>query len=62
MTEDRQKKFTIARLAQIAGARLIGNPKTEVSGVASFESAGPDCITFAADQELLKEISGIRTP
>jgi len=57
MAENIHKKYTIAQLAEIAKAELIGSGKAEVCRVASFESAGPDCITFAADEELLKNIS-----
>jgi UDP-3-O-[3-hydroxymyristoyl] glucosamine N-acyltransferase len=60
MTENIQKKYTVAQLAEIAEARLIGSGKAEVCRAAPFESAGPDCITFAADEELLKNISGCK--
>jgi UDP-3-O-[3-hydroxymyristoyl] glucosamine N-acyltransferase len=60
MTENTQKKFTIEYLAGIAAAKLVGNPKAEVCRVAPFELAEPDCITFAADQELLEKTSGCK--
>ena len=60
MTENIQKKFTVAQLAEIAKAELIGSGKAEVCRAAPFESAGPDCITFAAEEELLKKISGCK--
>ncbi len=60
MTENIQKKYTVAQLAQIAEAQLIGSGKAQVCRAASFESAGSDCITFAADEELLKNISACK--
>jgi UDP-3-O-[3-hydroxymyristoyl] glucosamine N-acyltransferase len=60
MAENILKKYTVAQLAEIAKAQLIGSGKAEVRRAAPFESAGPDCITFAADQELLKNISGCK--
>jgi UDP-3-O-[3-hydroxymyristoyl] glucosamine N-acyltransferase len=60
MTENTQKKFTVAQLAEIANAQLIGSGKAEVCRAAPFESAGPDCITFAAEEELLKKISNCK--
>lgn len=57
MAANAQKTYTVAQLAEIAKAQLVGSGKAEVCRAASFESAGPDCITFAAEQELLKNIS-----
>ena len=56
MTEKIQKRYTVAQIAEIAKARLIGSGKAEVCRVAPFESAGPDCITFAADEKLLEKM------
>lgn len=52
-----EKKFTVSQLAQIAGAQLIGSGNAQISRVAPFESAGPDSITFAADEKLLEKIN-----
>ncbi len=56
MTEKTQKKFTVAQLARIANAELIGDGKAEVCRAAPFDSAGADSITFAADEKLLEKI------
>jgi UDP-3-O-[3-hydroxymyristoyl] glucosamine N-acyltransferase len=60
MAQAVKKKYTVSQLAEVAEAELIGCGKAEVSGAAPFESAGPDCITFAADEELLKNISACK--
>jgi UDP-3-O-[3-hydroxymyristoyl] glucosamine N-acyltransferase len=60
MAESTQKKRTVAQLAEISGAELIGSGKAEVCRVLPFESAMPDSITFAADEKLLKDISGCK--
>jgi UDP-3-O-[3-hydroxymyristoyl] glucosamine N-acyltransferase len=60
MAENILKKYTVAQLAEIAKAQLIGSGKAEVCRAAPFESAGPDCITFAAEEELLKNIAGCK--
>lgn len=54
------KKITLARLAQIIGAQLIGSGNAELTGVSSFESAQPDKVTFAAEEKLLDNISGCK--
>ena len=60
MAEIVKKKYSVAQLAKIAGAELIGSGTSEVCRVSPFESAGADCITFAADDELLKKISACK--
>ena len=60
MGETVKKRCTVAQLAEIAGAELIGSGKAEVYRVLPFESAGPDSITFAADEKLLKDISNCK--
>lgn len=60
MTEVVREKYTVSQLAGVAGAELVGCGNAEVSRVAPFESADPDCITFAADEELLKNISNCK--
>ncbi len=56
MNQKIQKKFTLTQLAHAANARLIGDSNVEVCRVASFESAGPDSITFASDEKLIEKI------
>ena len=60
MAESTQKRRTVAQLAEIAGAELIGSGKAEVCRALPFESALPDSITFAADGKLLKDISNCK--
>lgn len=60
MTEIAKKKYTVSQLAEIAGAELVGSGEAEVCRVAPFEDAGPDCITFAADEKLLEDIAGCK--
>ncbi len=60
MAEDIRKKFTVAQLAEIAAAELVGSGEAQVCQAAPFESAGPDCITFAADEKLLENIAGCK--
>jgi len=60
MAEIVKKKYSVAQLAKIAGAELVGSGTSEVCRVSPFESAGADCITFAADDELLKKISACK--
>ena len=60
MAETVKKKYTVAQLAKVAEAELIGSGKAEVCRVLPFESAGPDSITFAADEKLLKDISSCK--
>lgn len=48
-------KHTLEAVAKAAGARLTGDAKAEVDGVASIASATSDDITFADDEERLAE-------
>ena len=50
-------KITVSKLADIIGAELVGPGQSQAVRVSSFDSAGPDSITFASDEKLLNEIS-----
>lgn len=43
------KKFTLAKIAELTNAQLIGNPKHEISNVDSLESATTDDASFLAN-------------
>ena len=47
-------KHTLKALAEAAGARVVGDPGTEIQGIASIESATGDDIVFADDQDRLQ--------
>ncbi|MFA5291504.1 MAG: UDP-3-O-(3-hydroxymyristoyl)glucosamine N-acyltransferase [Phycisphaerae bacterium] len=51
------KKITVSEIAAVIGAELIGSGQANVVGVLPFDAAGPDSITFAADEKLLETIS-----
>ena len=48
-------KRTLADIAAVTGARLLGDGAVELSGVASIESAGPEDLVFVEDE---KHLSG----
>ena len=47
---------TLSEIADIVGGRIIGDPKTVICGIASFEDAKGYDITFASDAGFLKKI------
>ena len=49
-------KATLSEIADIVGGRIIGDSKTVICGVASFEDAKGYDITFAGDAGFLKKI------
>jgi len=46
-------KHSLAEIAGIAGARLIGDEKIQISGIANIASAGAEDLTFVEDEKLL---------
>jgi UDP-3-O-[3-hydroxymyristoyl] glucosamine N-acyltransferase len=46
-------KHSLARIATVAEARVIGDARIEVSSVASIASAGPDDLVFVEDEKHL---------
>lgn len=46
-------KRTLQQIAEAVGARLLGEPRIAVSGVASIESAGPEDLVFVEDEKHL---------
>ena len=47
-------KHTLKSLAEAAGARIVGDPGSEIQGIASIESATADDIVFADDPQRLE--------
>jgi UDP-3-O-[3-hydroxymyristoyl] glucosamine N-acyltransferase len=47
-------KHSLAQIAAVADARLIGEGRAEISGVASIQSAGPDDVVFVEDEKHLE--------
>lgn len=52
-------EYSLEHIARIAGGHLIGDPEKCISGVAPFDAAGPDQITFAGGSNYLKRIDKI---
>src|SRR5208282_1688679 len=46
-------KYLLEKLAEAAGAQLLGNGKTEISGIASLESATADDLVFVESADHL---------
>jgi len=50
-------KISLAEIAELIGAELIGDINKTISGAAPFEHAGNEDITFAANTKFLKKIA-----
>ena len=46
-------KRTLQQIAEVVGARLIGDARTEIAAVASIESASRDDLVFVEDEKHL---------
>ncbi len=53
-------KFTLQELAESCDGKLIGDPNTEISGVASLAEAGPGDITFFGDPRYASQLRQTR--
>ncbi len=51
-------QFTLAALAKLIDARLVGNPGQVVHGLATLQEAGPDQLSFLANSQYRKYLSG----
>ncbi|WP_413701408.1 UDP-3-O-(3-hydroxymyristoyl)glucosamine N-acyltransferase [Psychromonas sp. KJ10-10] len=49
-------KQTLAQLAKLLGAQLVGDPTLEISKLATFDSASAGDITFVSDKKLLTQL------
>ncbi len=52
--------YPVERIARIIDARIQGQGDLVISGVSSFDDAGPDDITFAVEPEFLSRIESVR--
>ena len=52
--------FTLQELAHASGGKLIGDPKIQISGVASLTEAGPNDITFFGDPRYAAQLRKTR--
>ncbi len=50
-------KISLAKIAEVVGGRLKGNAETIITGIAPFDEASSDHITFADNKKLLKKIN-----
>ena len=50
----------IAELIAVTGGRVVGDPSTTISGIASIEDAGPGDITFVADARHMSQLKACR--
>jgi UDP-3-O-[3-hydroxymyristoyl] glucosamine N-acyltransferase len=48
-------KYTLAEIAEVAGARVLGANSVQVSGIASIASATADDLVFVEDEKLLSQ-------
>jgi UDP-3-O-[3-hydroxymyristoyl] glucosamine N-acyltransferase len=54
------RELTLARVAEILGARLVGRADAVVRGVGTLSDAGPDEVTFLANPRYAKGLAGTR--
>jgi UDP-3-O-[3-hydroxymyristoyl] glucosamine N-acyltransferase len=54
------REMTLAQVAEIIGARLVGSGETVVRGVGTLAEAGPDEVTFLSNPRYRKAMSGTR--
>jgi len=50
----------LSEIARIAGCELVGDPATEIKGIADIEHAGPDEIAFVSNPRYAKYLSSTR--
>jgi UDP-3-O-[3-hydroxymyristoyl] glucosamine N-acyltransferase len=53
-------KLYISKIAEIIQARVIGDLDFEISGLSSFDEAGPHDLTFACEQSYLSRLDQIK--
>ena len=54
------KKYRLAQIVERFGGEILGSPQTQVSQVATLQSAGADQISFLAHGKYRKQLSGTR--
>jgi UDP-3-O-[3-hydroxymyristoyl] glucosamine N-acyltransferase len=61
-------KYTLAELADLVGGQIVGDPQTEITGVAPLYEAAPGQITFydvsgdSKQRQLLKSVTAVLVP
>ncbi|MDY7117041.1 UDP-3-O-(3-hydroxymyristoyl)glucosamine N-acyltransferase [Halomonas sp. SSL-5] len=60
MTRSDISKMTLGDLAERLGARLVGDARRRVTGLATLSEAGPDQVAFLANRAYLKDLPGTR--
>lgn len=49
-----QSPITLRQIHQVVGGELVGSPDAVVTGLTSYEAAGPNDLTFVANDRILK--------
>lgn len=49
-----REPITLAQIHQVVGGELVGSPAATVTGLTSYEAAGPNDLTFVANDRILK--------
>ena len=60
MTQDGGNAYSLGDIASRFGGEIAGDPTIEVRGVATLESATPDCIAFLANARYLPQLKTTR--
>ncbi len=51
-----QSPITLRQIHQVVGGELVGSPEAIVTGLTSYEAAGPSDLTFVADDRVFKTV------
>ena len=54
------QSLSLARLAEELGAQLVGDPQTEITGLATLQDAGPGELAFLANAQYRKYLADSR--
>ena len=54
------EKYRLAQIVERFGGKIVGNPQTPISQVATLESAGAEHISFFAHSKYRKLLTGTR--
>lgn len=60
MTRSERKSYSLRELVGRFGGEVVGNPDTRVRQVATLQNAGPDTITFLANERYLYQLKDLR--
>ncbi len=53
--------LTVRQIADMSNARIAGDPGYEITGVSSFDDAGPSDLTFAVEQKYLSRLAATQS-